>query len=57
LVGLLLGVGASVALTLYLKGDDHPFTPELMGKTEKKDKPAKQKVSEVAVKLMQVVRV
>lgn len=50
LVGLLLGVGASVALTLYLKGDDHPFTPELMGKTEKKDKPVKQKVSEVAVK-------
>ena len=50
LVGILLGVGASVALTLYLKGDSHPFTPELMGKTEKKDKPAKQKVSEVAVK-------
>lgn len=50
LVGLLLGVGASVALTLYLKGDDHPFSSELMGKTENKQKSAKQKVSEVAVK-------
>lgn len=50
LVGILLGVGASVGLTIYLKGDDNPFTGQAQSKIEKKEKPAKQKVSEVTVK-------
>lgn len=50
LVGILLGVGASVGLTLYLKGDDNPFTGQSHSKIDKKEKPAKQKVSEVTVK-------
>ena len=50
LVGILLGVGASVGLTLYLKGDSNPFTAQTNHAADKKDKPSKQKVSEVTVK-------
>lgn len=50
LVGLLLGVGASVALTLYLKGDNNPFAPQKNEQVAAKDKPSKQKVSEETVK-------
>ncbi len=50
LVGLLLGVGASVALTLYLKGDNNPFAPQKNEQVVAKDKPSKQKVSEETVK-------
>lgn len=50
LVGILLGVGASVGLTLYLKGDGNPFFAHSDNVEEKKDKPSKQKVSEVTLK-------
>jgi cell division protein FtsN len=50
LVGILLGVGASVALTLYLKGDSNPFTAQSHQPIDKKEKSTKQKVSEVTVK-------
>jgi cell division protein FtsN len=40
LIGLLLGVGASVGLTMYLKGDESPFA------ASKVERPALEKLSE-----------
>jgi cell division protein FtsN len=45
LVGLLLGVGLSVWLTMYLKGDDSPFTAKKMDKPIS-EKMAKESISE-----------
>ncbi|HEY0563059.1 MAG TPA: SPOR domain-containing protein [Methylophilus sp.] len=50
LLGIILGVGASVALTMYLKGDQSPFsTAEQEETTIKPSKAAKKKVSETKV--------
>jgi len=50
LVGLLLGVGASVALTLYLKGDGNPFAEQKGDQVVKQQKSSKPKISEETVK-------
>lgn len=50
LLGIILGVGASVALTMYLKGDQSPFgTAQQEEATIKPSKAAKKKVSETKV--------
>lgn len=50
LLGIILGVGASVALTMYLKGDQSPFgTAQQEETTIKPSKAAKKKVSETKV--------
>jgi cell division protein FtsN len=49
LIGLLLGVGASVWLTMYLKGDDSPFASSNVSRPtleSKADKPPKEEISE-----------
>lgn len=50
LLGIILGVGASVALTMYLEGDQSPFSnAEQEETTIKPSKAAKKKVSETKV--------
>jgi len=50
LIGLLLGVGASVALTLYLKGDSNPFLMPQENHVENKASPKKQVQETVVTK-------
>ncbi|MDX1916194.1 MAG: SPOR domain-containing protein [Methylophilus sp.] len=50
LVGLLLGVGASVGLTIYLKGDSSPFLEKGIKQNTVAEKSGKKKVSEETIK-------
>jgi cell division protein FtsN len=49
LVGLLLGVGASVALTMYLKGDNSPFAVPQDNPIAKQESSKKKVVQETVV--------
>jgi cell division protein FtsN len=52
LIGLLLGVGASVGLTMYLKGGDSPFAASKVNETITEniaDKISKEKITEESV--------